>query len=121
MENIVSEIKKLRNLNELKKETETLVQNSKHQLDIYKKKGVEEKLKQQTLFDADVSKIVQIESGVSSYVNELNSIVANHEYLFQQEISGSEFNKEVFDEIRQLVIELKMEFEILKNVQIVSV
>ncbi len=120
IENIVSEIKKLRNLNELKKETETLIQNSKHQLELYKKKGVEAKLKQQTLFDADVSKIVQIENGVSSYVNELNSIVANHEYFFQQEFSGSELNKEVFDEIKQLVVELKSEFEKLKKVQTTS-
>lgn len=116
IENVISEIKKLQNLNTLKKETETLIQNSKHQLELYRKKGVEEKLKQQTLFDADVSKISQTSSGVSSYIEELNSIIVNHEYFFQQEISGSELNKELFDEVSKLLSELKAEFEKVKKV-----
>lgn len=117
IENAISEIKKLRNLNELKKETETLIQNSKHQLELYKKKGVEEKLKQQTLFDGDVSKLSQTENGVSGYLEELNAIIANHEYFFQQEISGSELNKELFDEASKLLVELKAEFEKVKKIQ----
>ncbi len=63
IENVIGELKKLQNLNALKKDTETLIQNSRHQLELYKKNGVEEKLKQQTLFDADVSKIIQTERG----------------------------------------------------------
>src|SRR5690606_23816545 len=51
IDTVISEMKKLRNLKELKKDTETLIQNSLHQLELYKKNGVEEKLKQQTLFD----------------------------------------------------------------------
>lgn len=117
IENVVGEIKKLRNLAELKKETETIIQNSKHQLELYKKNGVEEKLKQQTLFDADVSKITQTESGVTNYIEELNGAISNHEYFFQQEITGSELNKEFFDEINQLIVQLKAEFEKLKKVQ----
>ena len=115
IENIFAELKQLRNLKELKKETETIIQNSKHQLELYKKKGVEEKLKQQTLFDSDVSKISQTERGISSYIKELNSLIDNHEYFFQQEISGSELNKEFFDEVRQLIAELKVEFEKIKG------
>lgn len=117
IENIVGEIKKLRNLAELKKETETIIHNSKHQLELYKKNGVEEKLKQQTMFDADVSKITQTESGVANYIEELNGVISNHEYFFQQEISGSELNKEFFNEINQLIVQLKAEYEKLKKVQ----
>ncbi|MDP3683503.1 MAG: hypothetical protein Q8S01_06170, partial [Ignavibacteria bacterium] len=117
IENVISEIKKLRNLEDLKKETETLIQNSKHQLELYKKKGVEEKLKQQTLFDSDVSKISHAEKGVSSYIEELNSIIVNNEYFFQHESTGSELNKELFDEAGKLLVELKVEFEKLKRVQ----
>jgi len=117
IENAISEIKKLRNLNEMKKETETLIQNSKHKLELYKEKGVEKKLKQQTLFDADVSKLSQIESGVSAFLEELNSIIANHEYFFQQEISGSELNRELFEEIVKLVADLKEEFGKVKTIQ----
>jgi len=121
IENIVSEIKKLRNLKGLKKDTETLIQNAKHQLEFFKKKGVEEKLKQQTLFDSDISKMVQSERSAKTYLDELESIISNHQHLFQQEISGSEINKEFFDDIRKLLQELKIEFEKIKAAQASSV
>ena len=114
--NIVAEIKKLRNLNDLKKETETVIKNAEHQLKFFKEKGVEDKLKQQTLFDSDVSKLSQSESSVRNYLNELQSLIANHDYFFQQEISGSEPNKEFFDEAKNLLKELKAEFEKLKDI-----
>ncbi|MDY0090777.1 MAG: hypothetical protein RBR78_10500 [Flavobacteriaceae bacterium] len=115
--NIVAEIKKLRNLNDLKKETETVIKNAEHQLKFFKEKGVEDKLKQQTLFDSDVSKLSQSESSVRSYLNELQSLVSNHDYFFQQEISGSEVNQEFFDEAKKILKELKVEFEKLKAIQ----
>lgn len=114
--NIVAEIKKLRNLNDLKKETERVIKNAEHQLKFFKEKGVEDKLKQQTLFDSDVSKLSQSESSVRNYLNELQSLIANHDYFFQQEISGSEANKEFFDEAKNLLKELKAEFEKLKDI-----
>jgi predicted ATPase len=117
VENVLSEIKKLRNLKELKKETDTLIQNAKHQLEFFKKKGVEEKLKQQTLFDSDISKISQTDSSIRSYLHELASMISNHEYFFQQEISGSEVNRELFEEAKSLMVELKTEFEKLKGIQ----
>ncbi len=116
IENIISEIKKLRNLRELKRETDTLIQNAKHQLEFFKKKGVEEKLKQQTLFDSDISKILQTDSSIRNYLNELASIISNHEYFFNQEISGSEVNGELFEEAKALMVELKAEFEKLKGI-----
>ena len=117
VENIISEIKKLRNLQQLKKETETVIQNSKHQLEFFKRKGVEEKLKQQTLFDSDVSKMTQTESAIQSYLDELSSVISNHDYFFQQEILGSEINMGLFDEVKVLLVELKTEFEKLKTVK----
>ncbi|MCH8475515.1 MAG: hypothetical protein LAT55_09835 [Opitutales bacterium] len=115
--NIISEIKKLRNLKELKKETDTLIQNAKHQLEFFKKKGVEEKLKQQTLFDSDIAKLSQTDSTIRSYLHELASIVSNHEYFFQQDISASEVNRELFEAAKALMVELKTEFEKLKGIQ----
>lgn len=115
--NIISEIKKLRNLNELKKETEIVIKNAEHQLKFFREKGVEDKLKQQTLFDSDVSKLSQSEGSVRSYLNELQSLIANHDYFFQQEISGSEANQVFFDEAKNLLRELKSEFEKLKTIQ----
>ncbi|MEO8711907.1 MAG: TrlF family AAA-like ATPase, partial [Parafilimonas sp.] len=117
IENVIIEIKKLQNLTLLKKETETVIQNSRHQLELYRKKGIEEKLKQQTLFDADVSKIFQIENGISNYIDELNSLTVNHEYLFQNDISGSELNKDIFEDVYKLILDLKIEFDKLKQIQ----
>jgi len=117
VENIISELKKLQNLKELKKETEAQIQNSKYQLNFFKEKGVEDKLKQQTLFDSDISKLVQNESTVRSYLSELASVISNHDYFFQQEITGSEINKELFEEAKTIIQELKIEFEKLKTVQ----
>lgn len=117
VENIISELKKLQNLKELKRDTEAQIKNSKHQLNFFKEKGVEDKLKQQTLFDSDISKLIQIESTVRSYLSELASLVSNHDYFFQQEISGSEVNKELFEEAKTIIQELKIEFEKLKAIQ----
>ena len=50
IESLIAELKKLQNLKALKKETETLIENSKHQLKIYKEKGVEEKFKATNTF-----------------------------------------------------------------------
>ncbi len=117
VENTISELKKLQNLKDIKKETEAQIKNSKHQLNFFKEKGVEDKLKQQTLFDSDISKLVQNESTVRSYLSELASMISNHDYFFQQEITGSEINKELFEEAKVIIQELKIEFEKLKTIQ----
>lgn len=117
VENIISELKKLQNLKDLKKETEAQIENSNHQLNFFKEEGVEDKLKQQTLFDSDISKLVQNESTVRSYLSELASLISNHDYFFQQEITGSEINKELFEEAKTIIQELKIEFEKLKTIQ----
>ncbi|MDT8432775.1 MAG: hypothetical protein RQ746_14735 [Bacteroidales bacterium] len=117
VENIISELIKLQNLKDIKKEIEAQIKNSKHQLNFFKEKGVEDKLKQQTLFDSDISKLVQIESTVRSYLNELASVISNYDYFFQQEITGSEINKEIFEETNTINQELKIEFEKLKTTQ----
>ena len=117
VENIISELKKLQNLKDLKKETEAQIQNSKHQLTFFKEKGVEDKLKKQTLFNSDISKLVQSESTVRSYLSELTSVISNHDYFFQQEIIGSEINKELFEEVKIIIQELRIDFERLKKIQ----
>src|SRR5690606_33761910 len=101
----------------LKRDTEAQIQNSKHQLNFFKEKGVEDKLKQQALFDSDISKLIQNESTVRSYLNELSSVISNHDYFFHQEIIGSDINRELFEEAKAIVQELKSEFEKLKVIQ----
>ncbi len=115
--NTVSEVKKLENLNDLKRDTEALIKDSKHQLNFFKEKGVEDKLKQQTLFDSDISKLLQNESTVRSYVGELASLISNYDYFFQQEIVGSDINKDLFEEAKVANQELRVEFDKLKAIQ----
>lgn len=116
IENVISETSKLRNLGDLKRETETLIQNTKHQLEFFKKQGLEDKLRQQTLFDTDISKLVQTQSSVDSYLGELAALISDHDYFFQQTIGGSEINKELFEEAKASVQGLKSEFEKLKTI-----
>lgn len=115
VESLVFEIKKIQNLKGLKKETETSIENSKHQLKIYKEKGVEEKLNQQTLFDADVSKIKEFENSVGSFVDDTDRLIADHQYLINQEISGSPINEEIFNVLDLLKNELDTEFKKIKK------
>lgn len=117
IQNTIVELKKLRNLHDTKKETEQQIKNNQHSLNYFKEKGVEDKLKLQALFDSDISKLSQTDSSVRSYIDELSSIISNHEYFFQQEISGSDVNRELFEETKDLMVELKTEFEKLKDVQ----
>lgn len=117
IQNTVVELKKLRNLNDTKKETEQQIKNNQHSLNYFKEKGVEDKLKLQALFDSDISKLSQTDSSVRSYIDELSSIISNHEYFFQQEFSGSEVNRELIEETKDLMVELKTEFEKLKDIQ----
>jgi len=117
LENIISEIKKLQNLNDLKKDTEIQLQNWKHQLNFFKEKGIEDKLRQQAFFESDISKLVQHESVLSEYLGELDATISSYSYLFQQDITGSEINKEFFEAARIITKELKTEFEQLKAIQ----
>lgn len=114
--NTVAEIKKLRNLKDLKKDVESAIHNAQHQLQFFKDKGVEDKLKQQTLFDLDVSTLSQSAASIDSYVNELNIIISDYGHRFQQKISGSEENKLFFDEADAIFQQLKSEFEKLKTI-----
>ena len=114
---LIGEMKKLQNLNELKKETETTIKNTQHKLEFFKEKGVEEKLKHQTLFDSDVSRLLRSENALNNYLIELQSLISNHENFFRREVSGSEINKEFFEEANNILQELKSEFEKIKTIQ----
>lgn len=120
IEHTLIEIRKLRSLNELKTETEILIKNATHQLDIYKTRGVEEKLKQQTLFDSDISKIQQTNDGVLAFINDLANLVSNHDYFFYQDIAGSDFNSEFFEAINNLILELREAFQQIKTVHTIA-
>lgn len=120
IENIVIEIKKLRNLSDLKKETNQVINNAKHQLESFKSKGIEEKLRNQTIFESDIAKLKQVYQTIYNYLSDINTIVSNHSHFFENEIKSSEINRELFNEVNVYISQLKNEFEKIKEVSINS-
>jgi len=117
VQNLVFKVKEIQNLKSLKKETKTTITDTKYKLNIYKEKGVEEKLKQQTLFDADVSKVKELKTNVSGFIKDFDTLLNEHQYLLEQKISGSSINKEIFNEINSLKDDLEKQFVELKKNQ----
>jgi energy-coupling factor transporter ATP-binding protein EcfA2 len=115
IQRIVNEWKGFGNLSQLKKETETARANAEHKLRMFTEKGVSEKLQLQTSFDSDMTRLQNYKSGVDSSINDLQSIIQNHEYLINREFE-SKTNTEIFDEANSLLKNLKAEFEQLKTV-----
>ncbi|WOC53210.1 hypothetical protein BPO_p0127 (plasmid) [Bergeyella porcorum] len=120
VENIVVEIKKLRNLSDLKKETNQVINNAKHQLESFKSKGIEEKLRNQTIFESDIARLKQVYQTIYDYLSDINTIVSNHSHFFENEIKSSEINRELFNEVNVYISQLKNEFEKIKEVSINS-
>jgi len=120
IESIVTEIKKLRNLNEIKKDTETNIKDAKHQLEKYKEHDIETKLKQQSLFDNDISKLSDIQNTIIKYISDLQNIIDDYTYFYNQELSGSDVNKELFEEAKQVFSDLNNEFKKLQQILINS-
>jgi energy-coupling factor transporter ATP-binding protein EcfA2 len=112
---IINELKALHNLSDIKKETENTKSNTEHKLQLFKEKGVAEKLQTQTSFNSDISKLNTYRTNVNDYVNKLNMLILNNEYLLLQPLQ-SEINKEVFEEANQQVAKLRLEFNKLKSI-----
>jgi hypothetical protein len=111
----VNELKALDNLSDIKMETETIKNNIEHRLQLFKEKGVAEKLQMQTSFDTDISTLNMYKEDVVRYVNELSTITQNNEYLLSKSLQ-SEMNKEIFEEASQQIALLKLEIDKLKAV-----
>ena len=108
--NIIVEIKKLQNLKELKSETEIIIKNAEHQLQLYKEKGVEEKLKQQSLFDSDITKITETTRTIGDFLQDLSGLINNYNSFFSQKLPESTVNKELFEEANKILLQLNDEF-----------
>ena len=117
---LITEIKNLRNLEELKIDIEQKIKNTEHQLKLYKDKGVEEKLKQQILFDSDITKLNAFNYTSDQYLSDLSELMENYSYFFEQEFPDSEINKDIFIEAKSAFKQIKTEFDKLKNILTLS-
>jgi ABC-type cobalamin/Fe3+-siderophores transport system ATPase subunit len=115
--NVITEIKKLHNLKEIRTETETIIKNAEHQLKLYKEKGVEDKLKQQSLFDSDLTKINDTYRNIEEYLNNLNNLIVNYNGFFSLKLPESTVNKDLMEEANSIILKLNDEFNKLKQVK----
>ena len=106
---IVFQLQKSKNLNEQKKEAQTAIENSNHQLQIFKDKGVEEKLKKQTFYETDVAKLNNYKDEIKIFIDSLSEILRENSSIFESYPDLSELNKKYIDELKEIVQNLKNE------------
>lgn len=112
---IISEIKKIKDLQSLKEETENTIKNAQQKIEYFKKAGVEEKLRQQTQFEQDGLLLIRTRERLDSYINDVKSIIADYEQLFANPIA-SEINSDIFGMANKALQEAKLSYEALKEV-----
>jgi len=123
---ITAELKLLEDLSEIKKETENERDNAEHKLRMFREKGVENKLKLQTNFEMDITKIQSFKKSIENYIGELSNLIENNRFLIKQGILSfdSDVNKPFFEEIDKQSEGLKQEFSnlemILKRSKVIS-
>ncbi len=115
IQRIINELKSFGNLSLLKKETETAKANAEYRLNLFKEKGIAEKLQLQTSFESDINSLQNFKAGVDSYLNDLKGIIQNHEYSLNKKLE-SKTNPEIFEEARSLVDKLKATLEQIKTI-----
>jgi hypothetical protein len=117
IENVITASKKLYNIDELKKEITADVEKAKYRINVYKEKGIEDKLRQQNRFDSDISRFKESLSEISKFKNEMGSLINNYAAFFDQTGFESEENKEIFSEADTLFRQLAIEFNKLNEIK----
>lgn len=113
IQRIIDELKGFGNLSQLKKETEIAKANAEHKLNLFKEKGIAEKLQLQTSFESDINRLLNFKGGIDSYLNDFQAIIQNNEYTLNKELE-SKTNPEIFEEAKSLVHKLKTTLEQVK-------
>jgi ABC-type lipoprotein export system ATPase subunit len=115
IQRIINEWSSLGNLSQLKKDTETVMVNAEHKMQMFNEQGIAEKLKLQTSFESDIHRLKEHQSGIDSYINDLIQIIQNNEYLANQSLS-SDANVEFFTEANSILERFKSEFSHLRSI-----
>ncbi|MFH1860304.1 MAG: TrlF family AAA-like ATPase [bacterium] len=117
IKDIITASKKIDNLDELKKEISQSIKDAEYKLKLYKEKGVEDKLRQQTRFDSDVSRFNEFLKEVFKFKNETEEIINNFLPFFNQTTFGSEENKDIFFEAEKIFKQFVNEFNKLNIIK----
>ncbi|MBU0991889.1 MAG: histidinol-phosphatase [Proteobacteria bacterium] len=117
IEEIITALKKLDNLDEMKKEIDANIKGAEYKLTLYKENGVEDKLRQQSRFDSDVRRFNETLAEISKFRNEIEAIINNFLPFFNQTTFESDENKEIFLEAKEIVEQLTPEFNKLNDIK----
>ena len=110
IKDIVFQLNKTKNISEQKKETQTVIDNANHKLEIFKRYGIEEKLKTQTLYEKDLSMLNSFKEEINNFIGDFGDILNSGKGLFEKAPKISEINKAYEEEISQIFGSFKGEF-----------
>lgn len=114
---IIGNLKKLKNLAEYKKEVNANIADAQYKLKVFKEKGIENKLKQQSRFDTDISRFKIIVNEIASFKSDLLELYNNYKPFFSDTKFETEENKDVFQQAEIVFKAISSEFEKLGNVE----
>jgi ABC-type lipoprotein export system ATPase subunit len=114
IQKIINELKSFANLSQLKKETEIVKANAEYKLNLFKEKGVAEKLQLQTSFESDINCLQNFKTGIDAFLNDLQEIIQSHEYSINRDFE-SKTNPEIFEEAKILAGNFKIVFGQIKT------
>ena len=112
----VASYRKLVNLEEQKTETGEKIKNAEEQLKIFKEKGVEEKLRLQANYDADITSFSEISKGLTEFIAELESLIVNQGSFFKRTSFDPKENKDIFSDAERVFKSIASEFNKLGDV-----
>ena len=114
---IITELGKINDLGTLKEETEKIIKDAEQNIAYYKKAGVEQKLKSQTLFEQDSLAINKQKENIQRYVEMVDTIITEYEGVFSNAMIGSELSKDIFAEANNILKDIQDTFKSISDIR----
>lgn len=111
LRDVITQLQKLKNLDELTKEIEATKKDAEYKLKVFKEKGIEGKLKQQSKFDTDISRYKTIVNELSNFQNDLLETYNNYKPFFSDTKFISEGNKDIYEQADIVFRQMSAEFD----------
>lgn len=111
LRDVITQLRKLKNLDELKKEIKATIADAEYKLKVFKEKGIEDKLKQQSKFDTDISRYNTIVNELSNFQNDLVETYSNYKPFFSDTKFISEGNKDIYEQADVIFRQMSAEFD----------
>jgi ABC-type lipoprotein export system ATPase subunit len=111
LRDVISQLRKLKNLDELKKEIKASIADAEYKLQVFKEKGIEGKLKLQSKFDTDISRYKAIVNELSIFQNNLVETYTDYKPFFSDTKFISEGNKDIYEQADIVFRQMSAEFD----------